>query len=179
MTVLYIVGPPGVGKTTLVRALLALPQNGELPLGGYYSTHPKWTILPDACAAGIYDGGLFDGADTIPAPRYQAALDFWAEDLCKKPLTVLDGDRFSHAKALDFLAERARVIVAHLTAPDEVHAARRAARGSKQDATWVKGRITKAANFAKLAADKGHAVATLDAQRSPAELASALRTALS
>ncbi len=178
-TVLYLVGPPGVGKTTLVRSLLGLPASGELPLGGYYSTNPKWTVLADACAAGIYDGGLFDGADTIPAPRYQAALDFWASTLAPhKKLTVLDGDRFSHAKALAFLAERARVIVAHLTAPEEVHAARRAARGTKQDPSWVKGRVTKAANFVALAQKAGHPVATLDATRPTKDLTTALREAL-
>ena len=41
-----------------------------------------------------------------------------------------------------------RVLCAHLTASDEVMIARRKERGSDQDPTWLKGRVSKARKFA-------------------------------
>jgi len=161
---LYLVGAPGIGKTTLARNLLGIGPHGELPLGGYLIAKPKWTVTPKACAGGHYTGGTFDGADMVPAPAYKEALLYWAKDLAPaKRLTLLDGDRFSMPNALAIVREHAHVVVAHLTAPDEVHAARRAARGSKQDPTWAKGRVTKAANFVEHAKKLGHLIVTLNA----------------
>ncbi len=163
MTVLYLVGAPGVGKTSLARALLRM-QGPELPIGSFLVQKPKWTVAPHMCAAGHYQADDFDGADMVPYNGAQEALDYWAQELRPQhELTLLDGDRFSHEKALTWLMDRDDVAVAHLTAPDDVHAARRALRGSDQNATWVKGRVTKASRFADIARGKGCRTLTLDA----------------
>jgi hypothetical protein len=63
--------------------------------------------------------------------------------------TVFDGDRFSHANAQKYLEDRGvKVLCAHLGASDEVMDARRKERGSDQNPTWLKGRVSKARRFA-------------------------------
>jgi hypothetical protein len=113
---------------------------------------PKWTEADNGCAAGHYTGGTFDGADTVPYNGVKAALEFWKKELGVYPLTVLDGDRFSNGGTVTWFRDNApghKVAVVHLGTTSERLDARRAERGSRQDRTWMKGRVTKAANFAK------------------------------
>lgn len=152
-TVLFLVGPPGVGKTTLARALL---ERTDPNLHRYTSTRPKWTIVPGLVVprlvlAGHYVGGKFDGADTVPYNGVGEAIEDWGKKFALSPLTVLDGDRFSHEKAMvAFVSLGARAKVALLDGPDTLLFERRHKRGATQNAAWLKGRETKCRKFAKL-----------------------------
>lgn len=147
--VVWIVGAPGAGKTTLVRALLKQP-GPTLQL----ITKPKWTVVRDeynvyACAAGHYKGDKFDGADTVPYNGARAAFEYWLEKLGCSAVTYLDGDRFSDQRALDWWRScgcDTRCIL--LRADEQLLATRRAQRGSDQNPSWMKGRATKAERFA-------------------------------
>lgn len=162
---LWVVGEPGVGKTTLVRRLIEP--------GSKRSLKPKWTIGKAIVAAGHYVGGKFDGADTVPYNGAAEALEFWRIELLPKmQLTIFDGDRFSNAKSVGFVAVQSALPVqaacAHLVLPEADAAARRAARGGKQSETWVRGRKTKAARFAetfekRIELDARHPTAQLEA----------------
>lgn len=147
-TVLFIVGPPGVGKTTAVRMMLG--ENVTL------IEKPKWTIVSNLAAAGHYTGKTFDGADSVPYNGVKEALAYWDEHLkWSKTFTVLDGDRFSYAASKAFFEQRAdRVCAMYFSASDAVLAHRRAERGSNQNPAWVKGRVTKATKFFHSFADK-------------------------
>jgi len=160
--VVFIVGAPGVGKTTLVRELLE-PNSALI-------ASPKWTVGPTVCAAGHYVGGKFDGADTVPYNGVQTALLFWEQRLASRSVTILDGDRFSFSGAREFFAERgARDTCIYLDTAPETIQARRQQRGTTQNATWVKGRVSKALNFATgFAEDR---LLRLDAARPAKELA--------
>ncbi len=144
--VVFVVGAPGVGKTSLVRNLLGTVT--------WMNDSPKWTEAEHGVAAGHYKGGTFDGADTVPYNGVVAALEHWWKMLAeRRSPTYFDGDRFSNASTLKWLSTNApkyRVVGLHLYAPQETLDERRAQRGSKQNAAWMKGRVTKAARFATL-----------------------------
>lgn len=164
--VLYILGAPGVGKTTLARSLLGWEVDPLFP-GGKRFPRPdlrliqseggyKWTQQGSFYAAGHYTGEPFDGADTVGYTQALATLGYWKAKLVKSDsITILDGDRFSTAPSLKFLQDMPglRIIGVHLVASPELLAARRVMRESvtkkAQNETWVKGRVTKAANFAR------------------------------
>lgn len=181
---LWLVGPPGVGKTSVVRKLLGFPAVGTIP-------KPKWTVstaLPRV-AAGWYSGATFDGADTVPYNGADEALAFWRESLLRQPdiqVTIFDGDRFSNQGALkkveDALAANYHTFVSgcvHLKGSPELLAARRKARGSNQNEVWLKGRETKAARFAELFTAAPHRRCySLDATPPVAELSESVEAVL-
>lgn len=158
---LFIIGEPGVGKTTAIRELVpALKPNTTYEgIDVVEVVKPKWTIVTtyapkiegDIVLAGHYRGETFDGADTVPYTGAKDALAYW--DTYLRPtaeLTIFDGDRFSTQPSLDFVRSTGvRVVGVHLFVPAELATERRAQRGSNQNETWLKGRITKARNFAE------------------------------
>lgn len=119
--VLFVVGPSGVGKTTLVRALLGSP-TGELA---------RWTVGTRCAAAGPYTGATLDGGDSLPGcmPVVEKMLD--TMDLVLPPglPVLLDGQRFG-AWAMTRLAGKATLVAVWMRAPVHVLASRRALRGS-------------------------------------------------
>jgi len=148
-TAVFLVGPPGVGKTTTARSLIGsnisrftAPDNGRI----------KWTFGKPWAAAGHYGLGTFDGADTVPYDGAQPCLQYWKEQVLSNPeykFTLFDGDRFSNTNSLAFIeGAGVRVLCIYLGADKSVLASRRAERGSDQDPTWLAGRETKSKNFA-------------------------------
>lgn len=147
---LFIVGPPGVGKTSAIRELV-----GE----GFSTIHPednkavKFTVTEDICFAGHYGTGTFDGSDTVPMHGASICIDWWKENILpnkKYKATIFDGDRFSTSPckaSLDEL-EGVKALCVYMGASQETLDARREERGSNQDQTWLKGRESKCRNFA-------------------------------
>jgi hypothetical protein len=173
--VLWLVGEPGVGKTTIARPLL-----GSYGAQTDVWRRPKFTVFGQiACAAGHWTGAPFDGADTVPVGDIKPAVGAWADLLAGKVrLTVFDGDKFSTASTVERVRARlpeARLVCAHFVATPDLAAERRLLRGSKQNEAWLKGRRTKSARFAE--AFPG-VVLTLDASKAPSALIEEIRTAL-
>lgn len=144
-TVLWVVGEPGVGKTTLVRELITWAGTRT-----FRNDNPKWDVFGDRMAtAGRYDGHAFDGADRLPISGIYPAIGYWAQILNSLPLTVLDGDKLATARAREMIRTRCPLVTqacVHVTDDPAAIATRRSAR-SMQNPTWVKGRTTKANNF--------------------------------
>lgn len=144
--VLFLLGSPGVGKTSLARRLLW--SGGREPTLMY---RPKWSFTDSVCAAGHYKGELFDGADTIPYNGARDVLESWSHRFIHWPLTIFDGDRMSTKGTLEFLERfnTPRVAILLKANPSSL-SARRTVRGSDQDPSWIKGRETKSDRFAQL-----------------------------
>lgn len=135
-SLLVIIGQPGAGKTTALRlALRGVPRVCD------GSSRPPVMLYPGGAQLGI-DRGRFSGSDAYPLHVQPLAIA-WLRDSPFKNV-VAEGDRLSNEgifqAALSFGYD---LQIAWIDTPDEIAAARRAERGSTQNAAWVRGRITK------------------------------------
>jgi ABC-type Mn2+/Zn2+ transport system ATPase subunit len=75
-TIVWLIGAPGAGKTTLIRDLLQAAKPSTV-----VTIHkPKWTLVNGVLVlAGHYTGETFDGADRVAYNGVNAALDYWFE----------------------------------------------------------------------------------------------------
>lgn len=130
----YLLGEPGVGKSTVMRHLLEGWTAGPYErwtsreMFGHYLAHPEQ-------GHGAYLGHLrpeYPGTDALSLSVAPQAL-IWLASL---PLLGLDyvfgeGARLAHASFLAELGAQTELTVVYLTAPAEVAAERRLARGGK------------------------------------------------
>jgi energy-coupling factor transporter ATP-binding protein EcfA2 len=144
LKLLYVIGEPGVGKTTLVRAVTQLPC--EVQTKPYIS----WTHYTDkACQLG-YDRKPFGGTDALGMAAQNHVLAW----LNTKPYRYIlgEGDRLANMKFLKAVEEIGYdVTLAVLTCSPELLERRRAKRNAqldkKQDEKWLKTRTTKVTNL--------------------------------
>lgn len=138
---LYFVGEPGVGKSTLVSAItmtwdrydVAKPfahivyENGAIQLGAAHPTFP--------------------GTDRLSMSVIGKAIEF--VQASEAPLILGEGDRLANIRFLEAASENYYVTLVVCTIDEKTLAERRAKRGTEQNATWLQGRRTKVLNLAK------------------------------
>jgi predicted kinase len=144
----YLVGPPGVGKSTamaeLTRNLHRVPfRAGQMKYDGLYRTHtPPQTAEPVAVELGTRRES-FSGTDALGMAVNQHAIN-WIGD-CTEKLVLAEGARLANARFLNqAVASNYTLHLVHLDAGPSFLADRRAARGSNQNPAWLKGAATKA-----------------------------------
>lgn len=166
MIVVYVVGVPGAGKTTLttrVRERFGVVSEPTQPL--------KHTLVGPGDVAYAEMGHCrapFGGTDSLPM-NVQPKAVAWIRS---KPYDVVlaEGDRLANLGFLNAAAESGELRVAWLDVPDELAYERRARRASEHGLTlqsqpWVRGRATKTARLvAQLPVHRIDATAPADAQ---------------
>jgi hypothetical protein len=163
----YLIGVPGAGKTTLMRALTVhcARQHHDTPVH-------RDVLLRGGLRVGTELGRHRRGHAGTDALSYNAA-PYAAQWLTTEAhgLVLGEGDRLACATFLDAARAAGTLILVHLDTPLPMADVRRRTHpGRKPQApNWLTGRVTKTS---RLAAD---ADLVLDGSRSPLELARTLR----
>jgi hypothetical protein len=148
--VLYIIGPPAVGKSAVMEALVGgrpgtIDMFHTLPVPHVQYGSPLLGRGPVA-QLGSYAHGQFPGTDSL-AMNIMPKMIAWLKD-CEYNLLLGEGDRLASDIFFRTAADNGRLWVVNLFAPPEVLAARRLARPGTQNAAWVRGRETKCERLA-------------------------------
>jgi energy-coupling factor transporter ATP-binding protein EcfA2 len=135
---LYLIGQPGSGKTTLIESLT----EGEL---GAVVRKPFAHTVYDRIGVvqlGAQRDGGFGGTDALGMAVQPVVLN-WLPT-CGYDYVLAEGDRLANDKFFNAVTDMGwNLCVAWIDLPDSVAVQRRAARGSNQNETWLKGRVTK------------------------------------
>jgi ribose 1,5-bisphosphokinase PhnN len=142
----YVIGEPGAGKTTLMDEVLAgwtrIPQAAPIP----HELLTNWQGQLMGAHLGRHRPP-FGGTDALSMSIQPQALAWIAGTTY--PLVLAEGDRLANARFFDTVRlVGVELTVVLLDTPPAVAAQRRAARPGSQQASWVQGRITKTARLA-------------------------------
>lgn len=161
---LYIIGEPGIGKSTLVGALTSAVESTTAKNGIPYTV---WSSTPLVAEIGAYRES-FSGTDALAMDAQPKVCD-WIE---QTPYSLLlgEGDRLSTASFFEAVQRMdINLHVACLHADPAIASDRRNTRAFElnvpaQNRTWVAGRLTKVQN---LAGSARWPVSLLDATKNP------------
>jgi energy-coupling factor transporter ATP-binding protein EcfA2 len=142
MKIVVVMGPPGCGKTTLAKRLIAqfdveLDESVKLVPFLKDKTRPLYFL-------GKYDGdGYAQGTDRMSMACQPAVVE-WMKALDKNAAVFIEGDRLSNQSFLEHCLDKGYDLkVFYLETCSKTRAARYADRGSEQDETFLKGRESK------------------------------------
>lgn len=157
MTALYLIGGPGVGKSTVLAAAFPpLPDQEYRP-----PDHPLLWLTPTAGGATMLGRwrDRFPGTDALSYGVHPQAVT-WAQHAELPAVLVGEGQRLGTVQFLTALAARTPTRVVWLRAHPTTLAARR--NGRTQNPAWVAAAETRAANLAANLAAAGVPVGTID-----------------
>jgi hypothetical protein len=133
-----VIGPPGVGKTTAVQRALGPPTTELL------NPVPHLIYADDLIQLGRIRPPM-SGTDALSMSIAPRALEFVRSEPAAK--VVAEGDRLATGKFLDAVGEFATVEIILIDAPPWQCLTRALERGSRQNLSWFKGRLTKLDNL--------------------------------
>lgn len=150
MKIIYLIGAPGAGKTTLTEAFTSDWTDSakhEQPVK--FRTHH--TPHGDALSLGWLRPS-FGGTDTLGNTAI-LSIEPWLPNIAKDYSIIYgEGDRLANARFFDLCKTIGDFYLFYLATDPLVAAERRAQRsiatGKTQNPTWVKGRETKHKNLA-------------------------------
>lgn len=142
---IYIIGQPGSGKSTAVNLALAhlRPYPQRKPFAHIiYRNNDLHHVATQLGAT----HPTFPGTDRLSMGVQPAAATFLKEH--PAPVVIAEGDRLGNLMFLTVAAVHGyHVTLIRLQLPDDLAAERRATRGTEQNDTWLRGRITKVNNL--------------------------------
>lgn len=160
LTLVYVSGAPGAGKSTLMRALTAgcdrEPEAKPFAHDWLYDPREAGVLLSRLAVELGRRRESFSGTDALGMSVSPVACRWIAERPAR--LVLAEGDRLANRAFLAAAADAGYAVnLVHLWADPATLDARCAARGSKQNDSWRKGRTSKAANLAAWSAIEGNA----------------------
>jgi hypothetical protein len=148
--IVYYIGEPGTGKTTLMRSILSEYSKAEEPefvkegLVTYHRFNTQKVII-----LGKYDEGTFAGTDTWSkgvGPKFRQWLidnrETYQDWGC-----FGEGERLSNQPNMDAMFEEESMKLVCLKVSEEELERRRAARNNVQNESWMRGMKTRIANL--------------------------------
>lgn len=152
MKIVYYIGQPGTGKTTLMRGILAeyrKVEEDEFVEDGVVKYHRfnKQKVI----VLGIYDEGTFAGTDRwtkAAGPKFRQWLldnrETYSDWTC-----LGEGERLSNAPNMDAMFNEESMKLVCLEVSEEELERRRASRNNTQNESWMKGMRTRIENLCK------------------------------
>ncbi|UBF41607.1 adenylate kinase [Gordonia phage AnarQue] len=147
----YVIGQPGSGKTTLMSALTSasvrLPQDKPVPrdLLATRNTGRVWAV-----ELGRQRPGGFSGTDALASTAINTA-EPWLRSQTEAPVVLAEGARLANRRFLTAAVESGYqvllVLLDHADA-ERWREARSVEIGKHQNASWVKGRRSASLNLA-------------------------------
>lgn len=145
----YLIGEPGAGKSTVMAALT----RGWVQFQGHEPfAHIRWySPIDQPTPLRAVELGKrrpeFSGTDALSMGVMPKAVEWISK--APYPFVLGEGDRLGSAKFFEAARQAGyRVEVVHIETSPDLAAARRRLRGSNQNETWLKGRLTKVRNLA-------------------------------
>jgi GTPase SAR1 family protein len=165
---IYIIGAPGVGKTTLTNALISPWEALETPLKPVKHTNYRTPNGLKVTQLG-HAKPPFGGTDTLSYTAINL-IEPWLHFLDADYLYA-EGDRLANPRFFDYIEQHTKLHLFYLRAPQITLIQRRTDRAAAHDLpmqnpSWANGRATKHQRLAY-----NYAATTLDATLSPSRLA--------
>lgn len=151
MKTVYLIGPPGAGKTTLMAELM---KDWHLLSRETKPVKHSWYDSPHGIALELgHPRAPFGGTDTLSYTAINI-LQLWLPNLEKVDLLVGEGDRLANNRFLDLCRTLGPLHLYYLWSPEDTLQERRTHRATThglppQAPTWAAGRATKHRNLAE------------------------------
>ncbi|MBT9159542.1 MAG: hypothetical protein DDT26_00801 [Dehalococcoidia bacterium] len=144
--IIVLMGPPGAGKTTLMKRFIA--ETGPYELDDSSIKLVPFLRRGQTFILGKYDGDTYaQGTDRMSMACQPAVVD-WLKTLPPTSNVLLEGDRLANQSFLESCINSAyNLKVIYLEASPELRASRRSDRGSDQSEQFLRGRDTKYATL--------------------------------
>jgi len=149
MKIVYVIGEPGSGKTTLMKRVMEysgvtkdIHVNEKFPLVPFHTNGQNLIVL------GKYaEGDVFGGTDKTSMAIQPQAIDM-LKAMKNVPINITaEGDRLTTASFIEHIVEEYDATIYYLRTTPDVRQVRYKERGSNQNETWLNGRITKIQNI--------------------------------
>jgi P-loop Nucleotide Kinase3 len=152
-TLVYVIGEPGVGKTTAMRSATTGLARTIIP-ARFGGVTREVLVNPNSLGVvgvelGFRRDGGFSGTDSLAMNAVVGACAYLTSGRAEQEshLILGEGARLGNNRFLSAAVHAGWAVrLVHILGA-EVAAARRQARGSKQNESWVKGSATRAARL--------------------------------